>query len=159
MSSNYNTKKELQPARISELPFEYLLYLNTEAGFGGSSEREERFLISANRTLLEIENAYALASLSYNLPLVEQCTDIEDNKFSEDFRKRLEAAIPVLYWREGQRKPGEADYPPVDFDCIERKDFVYIYMLIARLANPEIQFQFIQFKSASIGGAGLFYFN
>ena len=155
----YNTKEDFIPKRVSDLPFEYLIYLNTEAYFGSSREREEKFLLNTNYTLLEIENAYASASELYDLDLLNQCTSPEENSLSSVFRCKLEKAIPSLYWRKKEGQEGADKYPPVDFDYLTCQDWTYIYMLISRLANPAIQFQFIKCEQASIGGAGLFFFN
>ncbi|MFN0318540.1 MAG: hypothetical protein ACKVQA_26235 [Burkholderiales bacterium] len=114
---------------------------------GDGHEKFEQFCIKSSSTKEEIENDHNLGSIIIGFDMCRDlCAEYEDNEINQDISDLIRHFLPLFAIDEiddGFR-----------MDC---ETFVNLYMEIAKLGNPSLEYEFVSIDNIRVGGYGLFY--
>lgn len=100
---------------------------------------------------LELQDLHVCGSMILGLKLTDECEDYEDSILSSAFINALKNHIPLEELQQILENTN------LDDDVwIHSEIFANLYMRIAKIANPNLEYTSVKSPSINIGGYGVF---
>jgi hypothetical protein len=113
---------------------------------GDGHKQMETITIESNLTILEINEAYNKGIEKLGFDFVAECfAEFEDHSIDDSkYRKLIELGMPPDLINE---------YLETD----SNEEYLFIYLFIVKLGNPEFIYSEVNIPKINVGGYGLFY--
>lgn len=125
----------------------------------GHEKTEDVYFMINVKTVKDVEKAYAVGTKKLGFDLKNDCcAEYEDNKISDDQVVKLKASGIDL---KAAFNFDDADDDPdeEDFQFMDPQTFAHLYMFIAKLGDPKLEFTQVntdRIERINVGGYGLF---